>query len=125
MDILGPNISYDTLFLKDNRHLAIIEKKDIESITYSSKDRKCIFNLTNGKKYGFRRKFGDMVGLLEVDKNFIKIERGTIVNTTEIRAIYYKEGYILFKSQNKLHLNKNKLKQIEEKIFYASTAFYL
>lgn len=125
MDFIGPNVNYENIFLKDANKVGIFELNTIESITYSSYKREVNINLNNGDTFSFKRKFADMERLLKVNSDFVKIERGTIVNILLIQAINYKQEYIYFKSGNKLNLNKNKLKQIEEMIFYKASAFYL
>lgn len=125
VDILGPNIDYETIFLKDTNKVGIFAISDIESISYSSYKREVNFNLTNGEVFSFKRKFQDMEVLTSINPNFYKVERGTIINTDLVRSINFKKEYIYFKSGNKISLSKIKLKKIEEIIFYKSSAFYL
>lgn len=121
---LSPKEEVDTLFLKDSSQVGMLKINMIESITYCSMQRVCRFNLENGKTFILKRKFSD-IEKIQQKEEFVKIERGTIVNTCLIESLNYKEECIFFKSGNVIYISRRKLKDMEKMLFSKCCGLYL
>lgn len=121
---LSPKEEVDTLFLKDSSQVGMLKINMIESITYCSVQRVCRFNLENGKTFILKRKFSD-IEKIQQKEEFVKIERGTIVNTCLIESLNYKEECICFKSGNVIYISRRKLKDMEKMLFSKCCGLYL
>lgn len=115
----------EVLFLKDKNKLGMIKVCDIENITYCSLKRECEFHLCDGTIFCIKKKFSDIEKIQEENKNFFKIERGTIINLACIQSLNFKECNIVFKSGSCIYLNKCKLKKLEDKLYIKYTGFSL
>ena len=109
---------FSNIFLKDCCRTGIIKINDIEYISYSSVTRETEFHLVKNKVFCIKKKFYEVEKLQEKIKNFIKLERGIIINSSLVNFINYKEEKIIFKTGKVLYLNKLKLKKLEEHLKY-------
>ena len=73
----------------------------------------------------FNQNFSIIEEKLETINSFYKIERGTIINTSLIRYIDYKEETIIFRDFSILYVSKIKLKKIEEDLNLTKNRLYL
>lgn len=115
----------EILFLRDKNKLGMLKLKDIENITYCSLKRECEVHLCDGNIFCIKKKFSDIEKIQDKCWNFIKIERGTIINLAQIQSLNFKNSRIIFKSGTYLYINKQKLKQLEESLFNKCDGFYL
>lgn len=104
----------DTIFFKDKNRFGMLKINEIEAITYYSVKRESEFHLSDGRKFNIKKKFSEIEMIQETYPDFLKIERGTIINLNLIYFLDYKELRVVFKSGNTLLLNRTKLKQLEE-----------
>lgn len=112
---------FSNIFLKDCCRAGIIKINDIEYISYSSVTRETEFHLVKNKVFCIKKKFYEVEKIQEKIKNFIKLERGIIINSSLVNFINYKEEKIVFKTGEVLYLNKLKLKKLEEHLKYKDT----
>lgn len=114
----------DTIFLKDSNQVGMLKIAVIESITYSSINRECEFHLCDNTIFTVKKRFIE-IEKIQLNSNFFKIERGTIVNLSHIQSLNYKNRCVIFKSGNFLYMNRRKLKELEEIMFSNCYGIYL
>ena len=114
----------DTVFVTDCSKVGMLKLDTIDSITYSSIERECNFNLEDGRVFAVKKKFSE-IEQIQSYKDFIKIERGTIINLSKVESLNYKDKSITFRNGQTLYLNKKKLKELEEILFSKYNAVYL
>ena len=89
------------VILSDSFKDVIIPMEDIEYFSYDRNQKK---SLTEIEKF------------ME-DSDFIRIERGIILNIKKIKEIDYKEEYVMTNSGQKIYLGRSILKKISENYF--------
>lgn len=109
---------FDGIFLKDCCRAGVINIEDIDYITYSSVTRESEFHLKDSRIFSVKKKFSDIERIQEKILDFVKLERGTIINISRVSFLNYKEEKIIFKNGGFIHLNKLKLKKVEEYLKY-------
>ena len=117
---------FSNIFLKDCSRAGIIKIEDIEYISYSSRSRETEFHLKGNKIFCVKKKFCEIEKIQEKIQNFLKLERGIIINISLVSFLNYKEEKVFFKNGGFIHLNKLKLKKIEEHLKYKESCnFFL
>ncbi|MEG0748169.1 MAG: LytTR family transcriptional regulator DNA-binding domain-containing protein [Cetobacterium sp.] len=104
-----------SLYLSDTYKRAIVEFSDVNYITYSSTTRKTEFHLKGNEIFSIKRNFSEVEEKLVLTKVFFKLDRGTIINTTLIKFLDYKEEQIIFKTGEFIYTSKMKLKELEDR----------
>lgn len=116
---------YTQFYLNDNQKKGIIDFSEVTYISYCRTTRRIQFHLTNKEVFTLKENFSIIEEKLETINSFYKIERGTIVNTSLIRYIDYKEETIIFRDFSILYVSKIKLKKIEEDLNLTKNRLYL
>lgn len=114
----------DTVFLKDSTQVGMLKTAIIECITYSSIKRECEFHLCDNTIFSVKKRFIE-IEKIQLNDDFIKVERGTILNLSHVQSLNYKDKCVVFKSGNLLYMNRQKLKEVEETIFSKCCGLYL
>ena len=120
MQLLGSQF-----YLNDNQKKGIIDFSEVTYISYCRTTRRIQFHLTNKEVFTLKENFSIIEEKLETINSFYKIERGTIINTSLIRYIDYKEETIIFRDFSILYVSKIKLKKIEEDLNLTKNRLYL
>ena len=116
---------YTQFYLNDNQKKGIIDFSEVTYINYCRTTRRIQFHLTNKEVFTLKENFSIIEEKLETINSFYKIERGTIINTSLIRYIDYKEETIIFRDFSILYVSKIKLKKIEEDLNLTKNRLYL
>lgn len=116
---------YTQFYLNDNQKKGIIDFSEVTYISYCRTTRRIQFHLTNKEIFTLKENFSIIEEKLETINSFYKIERGTIINTSLIRYIDYKEETIIFRDFSILYVSKIKLKKIEEDLNLTKNRLYL
>lgn len=116
---------YTQFYLNDNQKKGIIDFSEVTYISYCRTTRRIQFHLTNKEVFTLKENFSIIEEKLETINSFYKIERGTIINTSLIRYIDYKEETIIFRDFSILYVSKIKLKKIEEDLNLTKNRLYL
>lgn len=116
---------YTQFYLNDNQKKGIIDFSEVTYISYCRTTRRIQFHLTNKEVFTLKENFSIIEEKLETINSFYKIERGTIINTSLIRYIDYKEETIIFRDFSILYVSKIKLKKIEEYLNLTKNRLYL
>ncbi len=116
---------YTQFYLNDNQKKGIIDFSEVTYISYCRRTRRIQFHLTNKEVFTLKENFSIIEEKLETINSFYKIERGTIINTSLIRYIDYKEETIIFRDFSILYVSKIKLKKIEEDLNLTKNILYL
>lgn len=116
---------YTQFYLNDNQKKGIINFSEVTYISYCRTTRRIQFHLTNKEVFTLKENFSIIEEKLETINSFYKIERGTIINTSLIRYIDYKEETIIFRDFSILYVSKIKLKKIEEDLNLTKNRLYL
>lgn len=134
LEQLGESLSFHgkscsqfiNIFLKDSCRTGIIKAEEIEYINYSSISRETEFHLKGNKIFSIKRKFSEIEKIQEKIQNFIKLERGMIINLSLVSFLNYREEKIVFKSGDFLYLSRLKLKKLEKCLQYSKeNSFFL
>lgn len=105
----------DKFILSDSSVDVIISLEEIEYFSYNRRIKKS--SATVGGKTYFLRKSLTSIEKFITKYDFIRVERGTILNKKKIREINYKEEYVLTNSGQKIYLGRSTLKKITENHF--------
>lgn len=116
---------YTQFYLNDNQKKGIIDFSEVTYISYCRTTRRIQFHLTNKEVFTLKENFSIIEEKLETINSFYKIERGTIINTSLIRYIDYKEETIIFRDFSILYVSKIKFKKIEEDLNLTKNRLYL
>lgn len=116
---------YTQFYLNDNQKKGIIDFSEVTYISYCRTTRRIQFHLINKEVFTLKENFSIIEEKLETINSFYKIERGTIINTSLIRYIDYKEETIIFRDFSILYVSKIKLKKIEEDLNLTKNRLYL
>lgn len=109
---------FNGIFLKDCCRAGVLKIEDINYISYSSMTRETEFHLKDGNIFSVKKKFSEIEKIQEKISNFIKFERGLIINVSQVSFLNYKEEKVIFRNGGFVHLNKLKLKKVEEYLKY-------
>lgn len=107
--------SEDKLILSDSSVDVITSLQEIEYFSYNRRIKKSCATVA-GKTYFLRKSLTSIEHFI-TKYDFIRVERGTILNKKKIREINYKEEYVLTDSGQKIYLGKSILKKITENHF--------
>lgn len=103
------------VILSDSFKDVIIPMEDIEYFSYDRNQKKS-FAIVNGSSYFLKKSLTEIEKFME-DSDFIRIERGIILNIKKIKEVDYKEEYIMTNSGQKIYLGRSILKKISENYF--------
>lgn len=103
------------VILSDSFKDVIIPVGDIEYFSYDRNQKKS-FAIVDGNSYFLKKSLTEIEKFME-DSDFIRIERGIILNIKKIKEIDYKEEYVMTNSGQKIYLGRSILKKISENYF--------
>lgn len=103
------------VILSDSFKDVIIPMEDIEYFSYDRNQKKS-FAIVDGNSYFLKKSLTEIEKFME-DSDFIRIERGIILNIKKIKEIDYKEEYVMTNSGQKIYLGRSILKKISENYF--------
>ncbi len=103
------------VILSDSFKDVIIPMEDIEYFSYDRNQKKS-FAIVDGNSYFLKKSLTEIERFME-DSDFIRIERGIILNIKKIKEIDYKEEYVMTNSGQKIYLGRSILKKISENYF--------
>lgn len=103
------------VILSDSFKDVIIPIEDIEYFSYDRNQKKS-FAIVDGNSYFLKKSLTEIEKFME-DSDFIRIERGIILNIKKIKEIDYKEEYVMTNSGQKIYLGRSILKKISENYF--------
>lgn len=103
------------VILSDSFKDVIIPMEDIEYFSYDRNQKKS-FAIVDGNSYFLKKSLTEIEKFME-DSDFIRIERGIILNIKKIKEIDYKEEYVMTNSGQKIYLGRSILKKISENHF--------
>lgn len=103
------------VILSDSFKDVIIPMGDIEYFSYDRNQKKS-FAIVDGNSYFLKKSLTEIEKFME-DSDFIRIERGIILNIKKIKEIDYKEEYVMTNSGQKIYLGRSILKKISENYF--------
>lgn len=103
------------VILSDSFKDVIIPMEDIEYFSYDRNQKKS-FAIVDGNSYFLKKSLTEIEKFME-NSDFIRIERGIILNIKKIKEIDYKEEYVMTNSGQKIYLGRSILKKISENYF--------
>lgn len=103
------------VILSDSFKDVVIPMEDIEYFSYDRNQKKS-FVIVDGNSYFLKKSLTEIEKFME-DSDFIRIERGIILNIKKIKEIDYKEEYLMTNSGQKIYLGRSILKKISENYF--------
>ena len=103
------------VILSDSFKDVIIPMEDIEYFSYDRNQKKS-FAIVDGNSYFLKKSLTEIEKFME-DSDFIRIERGIILNIKKIKEIDYKEEYVMTNRGQKIYLGRSILKKISENYF--------
>lgn len=103
------------VILSDSFKDVIIPVGDIEYFSYDRNQKKS-FAIVDGNSYFLKKSLTEIEKFME-DSDFIRIERGIILNIKKVKEIDYKEEYVMTNSGQKIYLGRSILKKISENYF--------
>ena len=103
------------VILSDSFKDVIIPMEDIEYFSYDRNQKKS-FAVIDGNPYFLKKSLTEIEKFME-DSDFIRIERGIILNIKKVKEIDYKEEYVMTNSGQKIYLGRSILKKISENYF--------
>ncbi len=91
----------------------IVAINDILSVSYDRNARKSILE-TQDNVYYSRKNLSEVEDILSNYENFVRIERGMIINMKKVVRINYENGFLGFEGDKKIYYSRLKLKEIRE-----------
>lgn len=113
-EIIFQNIK--EVVINDNFYKAIIKIEDIIYINYCRLSRKTEITTKDGRVYYSKRGFSEVEQKLKDFNCFIKVDRGTLINSDLLKEIDYKGEKIIFLGEKNLFVSRSKLKILEENL---------
>lgn len=113
-EIIFQNIK--EVVINDNFYKAIIKIEDIIYINYCRLSRKTEITTKDGRVYYSKRGFSEVEQKLKDFNCFIKVDRGTLINSDLLKEIDYKGEKITFLGEKNLFVSRSKLKILEENL---------
>lgn len=107
--------SIEYLRIENTSSLSLIKKEDIAYISYDRLLRRSIITLSNKEEYFSKVSLGELENILSL--NFIRVERGYIINKRKIKSLDFKEELLIFGDNMTLPLGKRTLKKMESLVF--------
>lgn len=112
-DFSKENIEY--LRIENSSSLSLIKKEDIAYISYDRLLRRSIITLSNKEEYFSKVSLGELENILSL--NFIRVERGYIINKSKVKSLDFKEELLIFYENMTLPLGKRTLKKMGNLVF--------
>jgi len=107
--------SVEYLRIENSSSLSLIKKEDIAYISYDRLPRRSIITLSNKEEYFSKVSLGELENILSL--NFVRVERGYIINKRKIKSLDFKEELLIFGDNLTLPLGKRTLKKMENLVF--------
>jgi len=107
--------SFEYLRIENSSSLSVIRKEDIAYISYDRLSRRAIITLSNKEEYFSKISMGELENILSL--NFIRVERGYIINKSKVISLDFKEELLIFYDNITLPLGKRTLKKMESLVF--------
>ena len=94
----------------------ILKFEEITHITYSSLTRKSEFYDMDKNIWAIRKNISEVEKELVDGDIFFRLDRGTIINSRNVKMIDYADEKLIFKNENFIYTSRAKLKNLEENI---------
>lgn len=107
--------SVEYLKIENSTSLSLVKKEDIAYISYDRLQRRSIITLSNREEYFSKISLGELEKILSL--NFIRVERGYIINKSKVKSLDFKEELLIFYDNMTLPLGKRTLKKMESLVF--------
>lgn len=95
--------------------VSLIKKEEIAYISYDRLLRRSVFTLINDETYFSKISLGELEEILTGE--FLRVERGCIINKTRLKSINFKDELLLFTGGATLSLGRRTLKKMESLVF--------
>lgn len=95
--------------------LSLIKREEIAYISYDRLLRRSVFTLIDGETYLSKVSLGEVEEILTDD--FLRVERGCIINKTRLKSINFRDELLLFSGGVSLSLGRRILKKMENSVF--------
>lgn len=105
----------DEIILSDISEEAVVKLGEIYYFSYDRINKKS-FAKINNESFFIRKNLGELETLLPEDL-FFRMERSYIINLKQIKLINFKEEFVLLKNDEKIYINKGKLKILSNKFY--------
>ncbi len=105
----------DEIILSDISEEAVVKLREIYYFSYDRINKKS-FAKINNESFFIRKNLGELETLLPEDL-FFRMERSYIINLKQIKLINFKEEFVLLKNDEKIYINKGKLKILSNKFY--------
>lgn len=118
IESLGKKLSFnenDEIILSDISEEAVVKLREIYYFSYDRINKKS-FAKINNESFFIRKNLGELETLLPEDL-FFRMERSYIINLKQIKLINFKEEFVLLKNDEKIYINKGKLKILSNKFY--------
>jgi hypothetical protein len=117
IESLGKKLSLsenDEIILSDISEEAVVKLGEIYYFSYDRINKKS-FAKINKESFFIRKNLGELETLLPKHL-FFRMERSYIINLKQIKLINFKEEFVLLKNDEKIYVNKGKLKILSNKL---------
>lgn len=105
----------DEIILSDISEEAVVKLGEIYYFSYDRINKKS-FAKINNESFFIRKNLGELEIILPEDI-FFRMERSYIINLKQIKLINFKEEFVLLKNDEKIYINKGKLKILSNKLY--------
>jgi len=95
--------------------VSLIKRDEIAYISYDRLLRRSVFTLINEETYFSKISLGELEDILTGD--FLRVERGCIINKTRLKSINFRDELLLFNGGVTLSLGRRTLKKMEGLVF--------
>jgi len=103
----------DKIILSDISEEALVKLGEIYYFSYDRVNKKS-FAKINNESFFIRKNLGDLENLLP-EELFFRMERSYIINLKQVKIINFKEEFVLLQNNEKIYINKGKLKILSNK----------
>lgn len=105
----------DEIILSDISEEVVVKLGEIYYFSYDRINKKSYAKIHN-ESFFIRKNLGELELLLP-ENIFFRMERSYIINLKQIKLINFKEEFVLLKNDEKLYINKGKLKILSNKLY--------
>ncbi len=95
--------------------VSLIKKDEIAYVSYDRLLRRSVFTLINEETYFSKISLGELEDILTGE--FLRVERGCIINKTRLKSINFRDELLLFAGGVTLPLGRRTLKKMEDLVF--------
>lgn len=114
---LESRLSFDeesVVIVSDVSEEAVVKLGEISYFSYDRITKKS-FGKHGVESFFLRKNLGELEELLP-EELFFRLDRSYIINIKQVKGINFKEEFITFKSDEKVYINRGKLKSLSKKL---------